>query len=83
MNMVPYVHTGLNTLGVQHLTQYHCLMSLLSFVLNSLVSLYTKNMQDSPVTEPTQKFKTPLSSREASWNDNPDDSENIHTVNQT
>lgn len=26
------------------------------------------------VARPTQKFKTPLSSREASWNDNPDDS---------
>lgn len=26
------------------------------------------------VAQPTQKFKTPLSSREASWNDNPDDS---------
>lgn len=26
------------------------------------------------VAQPTQKFKTPLSSSEASWNDNPDDS---------
>ncbi len=32
------------------------------------------------VDKPTQKFKTPLSSREASWNDNPDDSELRNTI---
>lgn len=33
------------------------------------------------VVQLTQKFKTPLSSREASWKDNPDDSETAQQLN--
>lgn len=35
---------------------------------------YTVGADKDSVAQPTQKFKTPVSSREASWNDNPDDS---------
>lgn len=43
-----------------------------------------KNYVTHFVLQLTQKFKTPLSSREASWNDNPDDSRlwNKTTLNQ-
>lgn len=33
-----------------------------------------KKENPQPVAQLTQKFKTPVSSRDASWNDNPDDS---------